>query len=135
MPTGTGSATRARRPSPARPHDCDDTDAAVHPGAGETCGNGIDDDCNDLIDSEEVVCFDTVVIIRADWSRKGSKLTVQATSTGAPDAVLTLVGYGNMTYKKKDGIYVFSSSQIALPQSVTVSSSAGGSASAAVATR
>jgi hypothetical protein len=26
--------------------DCDDTDAAVNPGAAETCGNGVDDNCN-----------------------------------------------------------------------------------------
>jgi hypothetical protein len=31
--------------------DCNDTDAAVNPGAIEVC-NGIDDDCNDLIDDE-----------------------------------------------------------------------------------
>jgi hypothetical protein len=29
--------------------DCDDSDASVNPGASETC-NGIDDDCNTLID-------------------------------------------------------------------------------------
>ncbi len=31
------------------PEDCDDTDASVNPDANEVC-NGVDDDCNDLID-------------------------------------------------------------------------------------
>jgi hypothetical protein len=30
--------------------DCDDDNAAVHPGAPEICGNGVDDNCNGLID-------------------------------------------------------------------------------------
>jgi hypothetical protein len=29
------------------PVDCDDTDAAIHPGQIEYLGNGVDDDCND----------------------------------------------------------------------------------------
>lgn len=33
--------------------DCDDSDAAVHPGAEELC-NGVDDDCNERIDDEPV---------------------------------------------------------------------------------
>ncbi len=28
--------------------DCDDTDATVHPGAAEVCGDSIDDDCDGL---------------------------------------------------------------------------------------
>ena len=30
--------------------ECDDTNPAVHPGAPEICGNGVDDDCNGLVD-------------------------------------------------------------------------------------
>jgi MYXO-CTERM domain-containing protein len=30
--------------------DCDDTDPAVHPGAAETCDNGLDDDCDPATD-------------------------------------------------------------------------------------
>jgi hypothetical protein len=31
-------------------NDCRDDNAAVHPGAAEICGNGIDDDCNGVVD-------------------------------------------------------------------------------------
>ena len=31
--------------------DCDDTDAAVHPSAGEDCTDGIDNNCNGLVDA------------------------------------------------------------------------------------
>ena len=30
--------------------DCDDNNATAHPGVTEVCGNGIDDDCNGLVD-------------------------------------------------------------------------------------
>jgi len=37
--------------------DCDDTSAAVYPGADETC-NGIDDDCDDEVDEADAIDAD-----------------------------------------------------------------------------
>ncbi len=33
--------------------DCNDHQAAIHPGANELCGNNVDDDCNGLTDAED----------------------------------------------------------------------------------
>jgi len=48
--------------NPASPYcpdpelDCDDSDAAVNPGRTENCANGIDDDCDSLIDAADPQC-------------------------------------------------------------------------------
>ena len=44
-----GTSNAGFRPQQSTPLDCDDTNAAVYPGATELC-NGIDDDCNSAVD-------------------------------------------------------------------------------------
>jgi len=41
--------------------DCDDTDPAVNPGEVETCDNGVDDDCDDLVDLDDPDCLLTAL--------------------------------------------------------------------------
>ena len=45
-----GAATDGDGDGHAWCDECDDANAAVHPGAAEICGNGVDDDCNGVAD-------------------------------------------------------------------------------------
>lgn len=68
--------------------DCDDTNAAVHPGATELCDDGIDDDCDgqtDLVDetcaSHNTTCAGATMLA-APGTTHGS--VVSMTTTGGP---------------------------------------------------
>jgi len=51
-PTSATEACTAPSGTVADDRDCDDTRAAVHPGATETC-DGLDDDCDGLVDDDD----------------------------------------------------------------------------------
>lgn len=62
---GTGAAVVGCDPPTASafvPGDCDDGNAAVHPGVEEVC-NSTDDDCDGRIDDDAVGCIDTGVAV------------------------------------------------------------------------
>ena len=60
--------------------DCNDTDAAIHPGASERC-NGLDDDCNSIID--DGVTFKPYYQ-DLDGDNLGNPAVTQSTCTGIP---------------------------------------------------
>ena len=76
---------------------------------------------------------DEVTITKAEWKQKNSELKVVATSSEQPGAVLTVVGFGQMTFKK--GKYELKIRPVADPGTVTVTSDLGGSATKSVTVR
>jgi hypothetical protein len=63
---------------------------------------------------------DLVTILRAEYTRKTKQLLVEATSNQQPGAVLTLEGYGSMTFSGGDSTYIFNSKVRNLKQGVAV---------------
>ena len=79
---------------------------------------------------------DTVTISSATYAKRKSQLSVQATSSAAPAAQLTVFADDGrswpMAYKAKTKTYALTATTSPAPSSVTVRSSAGGSASKTV---
>jgi len=108
--------------------DCNDAIPAIHPGAIEIF-NGLDDDCDNVIDD----VIEVVTVSRATWQASNARLLVEATTNYPPGSVtLTVVGYGPMTYISTAGVYRLTITGVSNPGTVTVTSTAGGSASSQV---
>ena len=75
-----------------------------------------------------VTAPDVVTIVSASYNTRKKQLSVTATSSVQPNATLTVVGYGQMTYKTKTKTYVLTATVPTKPTTVTVTSSRGGSA-------
>lgn len=104
--------------------DCDDANPAVNPDVPEVF-NGLDDDCDGLIDD----VIEVVTITLATWLESSGRLTVEATTNHVPGSVtLTVVGLGTMNYVPVSGTYRLVAYFVPNPGSVTVVSTAGGSA-------
>jgi hypothetical protein len=77
-----------------------------------------------------VMSSDVVTALFCSYKSGKKELTVGATSSQQPNPTLTLVGYGGMTWQPSMSRYFILVGNVATkPSSVTVSSSAGGSAS------
>jgi hypothetical protein len=80
--------------------DCNDRERDVHPGTTETCGNGVDDNCNGTADgcdwSGDVVLDGTELTTTEDGSAIGSTVAVcDANGDGVGDVVVGAPGYHN----------------------------------------
>jgi hypothetical protein len=88
------------------------TDTTVGPGWSFTTADG--------------ALTDSVNVSKAEYRNRKSELRVEATSSGAPGAVLTVEDFGQMTYNSNKNIYSFSVKPESNPGTVTVTSSQGG---------
>jgi len=55
--------------------DCDDTDPLIKPGVEEICDNGVDDDCDALVDGDDLDCVEFTLDMEASY--EGGTLSLE----------------------------------------------------------
>lgn len=105
----------------------------MSPFYGGSSEGGSDDDHHD---DDTGTTNDTVSITKATYDSRRGILMVEATSSRQPDAVLDVVGYARMRWDSRKSLYRYSGRGVSNPGDfVTVTSSLGGSDTAAVQSR
>lgn len=103
--------------------DCNDANAAIHPGAAEVKFDGVDQDCNgyDL----------TIAITSVKYESFYKRLTIKATSRLGGAAALQVAGYGPMKFDSRRKEWTLQVRPVAkAPASVTVTGVEGSTISA-----
>lgn len=88
--------------------DCNDADPTIHPQGTELCGDGIDNDCNGQMDSQDYACFTPCEKAAYDRSSVGCVYyAVDTNSIGGPFAVAVSnvdpAATANVTVEMKTG--------------------------------
>lgn len=79
---------------------------------------------------------DSISVLKAEWHRKKKQLTVYATSSDQPQRTLTLVGFGNMTWKSRKNLYQLKQRSVTSnPGTITIESDLIGTITVPVTTR
>jgi hypothetical protein len=77
-------------------------------------------------ESATTIDNDIVIITKAEYSVNKSELKVEATSSDGGSVVLTVVGYGDMTYKASTDTHKYSDKPVADPGGTVIVTSSGG---------
>ncbi len=83
---GDGYEDAACNPDPANGGgDCDDTDASVNPGMTEVCDDGIDNDCDGLVDANDPDCGTALTQITLNSPQNLANVSSPPTFSWTPD--------------------------------------------------